>query len=238
MIAAVAALRRETWVDSDHVILLGHSTGALAVTAAAASTPPGVVGIVNFDGGRHAPSETGEACAPEHVVNTFAALGREVRIPSLWLYAENDRSYGPDLAHRMFEAYAAGGAAAELKLLPPFSSDGHDLITRAAEDIWLPSVAPFLAGLGLPTAPIVTLPQPAELPPPKDLAPVCREVFAQYLAYRSDAKAFAASAKGACGSGIGRTIEEARSEALAVCEGHARGTPCTLYAVGQHLAGQ
>ena len=48
---AVATLRGEPWVDPDRVLLLGHSTGGFAVTAAAANNPPGVVGILDFAGG-------------------------------------------------------------------------------------------------------------------------------------------------------------------------------------------
>jgi dienelactone hydrolase len=72
--AAVASLRKEPWVDADHVILLGHSTGGLAVSAAAAENPAGVVGILNFDGGEHSVSASGRACEPDNLVGTMAAL--------------------------------------------------------------------------------------------------------------------------------------------------------------------
>ena len=109
VLAAVAALRKEPWVDGDRVVLLGHSTGGLAVTAAAAENPAGVAGILNFDGGEHARSASGQACEPDNLVSTMAALGRATRVPALWIYVENDQSYGPDLARRMFGAYTAGG---------------------------------------------------------------------------------------------------------------------------------
>jgi hypothetical protein len=102
--AAVTSLRKESWVDPDHVVLLGHSTGGLAVTAAAAAKPPGVVGILNFDGGRHGRLGPNQFCDRNKLVDTMAALGRTAHVPALWLYAENDRSYGPDLARRMFDA--------------------------------------------------------------------------------------------------------------------------------------
>jgi dienelactone hydrolase len=236
VIAAVASLRNELWVDPDHIVLLGHSTGGLAVIAAAAASPAGVVGILNFDGGRHARSSSDQACDPDHLVDTMAVLGRGARVPALWLYAENDRSYGPDLARRMFEAYRAGGAPAQLQMLPPFGSDGHDLITRAPAETWLPAVEAFLAGLALPTVPIVALPPPPELPPPPNVVAVCQKVFANYLAYRNEAKAFATTPRGGCGAGEGRTIDEARDNAMADCEANTHSAPCRLYAIGQHLA--
>ena len=80
------------------------------------------------------------------ILTASATHGRRsvVRIPALWIYAENDRSYDADLARHMFDAYAAGGESAQLQVLPPFGLDGRDLITRAPADSWLPSIAPFL----------------------------------------------------------------------------------------------
>lgn len=45
---ALAALRGELWVEADRVLLMGHSTGGFAVTAAAADNPAGVCSISCF----------------------------------------------------------------------------------------------------------------------------------------------------------------------------------------------
>jgi dienelactone hydrolase len=233
VLAAITALRREPWVEADHILLLGHSTGGLAVLAAAAANPSGVVGVLNFDGGRH--SMPTEPCSSDQLISTVAALGRNARVPALWLYAENDRSYGPGLAQEMLMAYIAGRAPARLQLLPPFGTDGHDLITRAPAATWLPAVERFLAELRLPAAPIISLPEPSALSPPPGLLPVCQKVFADYLAYRSDAKAFAINQRGGCGSSEGRTTSEARDNAISICQSRGRDTICQVYAVGQRL---
>jgi dienelactone hydrolase len=158
ILAAIATIRREPWVDPAHILLLGHSTGGLAVLAAATANPSGVVGLLNFDGGRHSRSMSGESCDSDHLISTVTALGRTARVPALWLYAENDRSYGPSLAQEMLMVYTAGGAPARLQLLAPFGTDGHDVILSAPAETWLPAVEPFLAELKLPTAPLITLP--------------------------------------------------------------------------------
>jgi pimeloyl-ACP methyl ester carboxylesterase len=238
ILAAIATVGREPWADPDHILLLGHSTGGLAVLAAATANPSGVVGVLNFDGGRHSPSETGEPCGSDHLVNTVAALGRTARVPALWLYAENDRSYGPGLAQEMLKAYTAGGAPARWQLLAPFGRDGHDIILNAPAETWLPVVESFLAELKLPTARVITLPEPARLPSPPGLQPVCQQTFTDYLVYRSDAKAFAINQRGECGFGRGRTATEARGRAISGCQSAGRDTTvCQVYAVGQHLAG-
>jgi dienelactone hydrolase len=233
IVAAIAAARREPWVDPDRILLLGHSTGGLAMLAVAERNPAGVLGVLNFDGGYHAMVKPGEACGPDRLISTAAALGRSARVPALWLYAENDQSYGPELARQMYAAYTAGGAPARLQILPPFGTDGHDLITMAAAGTWLPVVAPFLGEFKLPTAVVIDLPEPAPLPPPPGLSPGCQKQFAGYAAYRSDAKAFAINDKGGCGSAAGRTAVEARENAVAECPN--RGTACHVYAVGQRL---
>src|SRR5262249_23532309 len=149
----------------------------------------------------------------DNLVDTVAALGRTVRVPALWLYAENDQFYGPELARRMFAAYTAGGAPARLHVLPPFGTNGHDTVAVAPADNWFPSVAPLLDGLGLPTAPVLEPPLFAELPTPPGAIAVCQRAFADYLSNPDDAKAFAVSAGGGCGSGFGRTSGEAREPA-------------------------
>lgn len=234
--AVVVSLRAEPWVDPEHVLLMGHSTGGLAVTAAAATRPAGVVGVLNFDGGRHGRDASGDSCEDSRLVDVMATLGPSVHVPALWLYAENDRSYGPDLARRMFDAYSVGAAPAQLVELPPFGTDGHDLVTEAPADLWLPAVDTFLERLGLPIAPKITLPPLAALAGPSNLVPVCQQVFARYSTLRWDAKAFAITSKGGCGSAAGRTLDEARARAITDCQAHAHGENCSIYAIGQHLA--
>ena len=234
--ASVSTLRTEPWADADRVVLLGLSTGGFAVTAAAASNPPGVVGVLNFDGGHRGGTSPDKVCNPDNLVATMTTLGRTARIPSLWIYAENDHSFGPDLARRMFDAYTTSGAPAQLRMLPPFGSDGHNLVVDAPAESWLPAVAPFLSALDLPTTPILALPPLPELPPPPDALPVCRRVFANFLTFPIDAKAFAVTPAGGCGFATARTVDEAREDAIADCQKHSHGATCKLYAVGQHLA--
>ncbi|MDH2348006.1 hypothetical protein [Bradyrhizobium sp. SSUT77] len=177
-------------------------------------------------------AKPGDACGPDRLV--VEALGRTTRVPALWLYAEDDQSYGPELAHQMLAAYTTGGAPARLHILPPFGTDGHDLIIRDVADTWLPTVEPFLAELKLPTAVTISLPEPAALPPPADLSSDCQRALSVYLAIRSDTKAFAIDDKGGCGlASASRTVTEARDKSIAERQSNSAGTACHVYAVGQ-----
>ncbi|HXP02976.1 MAG TPA: CocE/NonD family hydrolase [Stellaceae bacterium] len=150
VLGAAVALRAEPWAAPDRVVLLGQSTGGLAVTAAAATNPPGVVGILNFAGGRGSDAPD-HVCSDDRLVEAFGTFGQTARIPALWVFSKNDHFFGPALARRMFEAYTAGGAPAQLEMLPPVGTDGHTALELAPRElIWGP-VDAFLASLNLPT---------------------------------------------------------------------------------------
>jgi dienelactone hydrolase len=231
---AVAALRREPWVDPGKVVLLGHSTGGFAVTAAAATNPPGVVGILDIAGGRGSDAPD-HVCSEDSLVSDLKVFGETARVPALWVYAENDHFFGPELARRMLAAYTAGGAPARLIMLPPFGADGHTALQMAPDDVIGPSVEAFLASLGLPTKVSVALPPLPPLPEPPGLNRGCALSFRAYVAARLEAKAFAINPEGHCGVRIGaRSADEARRAALDACLN--RATDCRVYAVGQSLA--
>jgi dienelactone hydrolase len=232
VIGAVAALRGEPWADPGRVLLLGYSTGGLAVTSAGALNPAGVVGVINFAGGRGA-FRPDEVCSPDRLVEAFAASGVTARSPSLWIFAANDHFFGVPLAERMFDAYTKGGAPAQLRLLPPYGSDGHLLLETGPIDLWWPTVVAFLASQNLPTELVVDLPPMPSLTVPQ-LNTLCSSFFSDYLAARTDAKAFAINPEGHCGFSIaGRTADEAKAQAMKYCS--SRWIDCSLYAVGHRL---
>ena len=72
-------------------------------------------------------------CAPNKLVEETAAFGRTSRIPMLWIYAENDTYFGPELTKRMHEAFIAAGGKAEYHMLPPFESDAVSVPRSVAD---------------------------------------------------------------------------------------------------------
>lgn len=230
---AVATLRGEPWVDPDRVLLLGHSTGGLAVTAAAANNPPGVVGILDFAGG-HGSAGPDRVCSPDHIVGDAGIFGRTARVPALWIYSENDRYIPAALGRRMFAAYVASGAPGQLQVLPPFGVEGHAMLMMGPAELWWPSVESFLNGLHLPTSVMVELPAPAAIPAPNPLNAACTNYFDFYVKAHTDIKAFAWNREGHCSSvTTRRTIDEAKEEAMRQCT--EAWKECSLYAVGQSL---
>ncbi|HEV2188786.1 MAG TPA: alpha/beta fold hydrolase [Stellaceae bacterium] len=236
VLGTVAALRGEPWVDPSRIVLLGQSTGGLAVSAAAATNPSGVIGILNFAGGRGSDAPD-HVCSEDRLVSDFGVLGQSARIPALWLYSENDHFFSPDLAHRMFEAYRRAGAPAQLVMLPPIGTDGHFALTIAPSEVVWPPVETFLTLLHLPVDKVMELPPMALLAQPPGLTAACVAGFGNYVAARTDAKAFAINPEGHCGWIFSASSpDEAKRVAMSECA--KRGANCALYAVGQSLAAQ
>jgi len=232
---AVATLRGEPWVDPDRVLLLGHSTGGFAVTAAAANNPLGVVGVLDFAFG-HGSAGPDRVCSPDHIVEDAGIFGRTARVPALWIYSENDHYIPAALGRRMFEAYAASGAPSQLQVLPPFGVEGHPMVVMGPAELWWPSAESFWNGLRLPTSLVVELPPPAAIPAPAPLNAACTNYFGYYVKARTDIKAFAWNREGHCSSvtSVSRTIDEAKEVAMRQCQDAWK--ECSLYAVGQALA--
>jgi len=142
-------LSKAPYVDEHRVVVVGHSAGAWGALAVASRNPPGIVGVINFAGGRGS-SSNGTVCTPPRLTDAAARYGSTARVPSLWVYARNDKFFGPDLARQLFDAYRTAGAPAEFRPLPSFAADGHQLFvepTGMAE--WMPIVTSFLRELRL-----------------------------------------------------------------------------------------
>jgi len=146
MRAAVDAVRGAPWADARRVVLAGQSAGGFGSVAASSAPFEGLVGVINFAGGRgsFAPDRV---CGEGRLVEAMARYGRAARVPELWIYSANDRYFGPALARRMHAAFVGSGGAAEFVEAPPTGLDGHGYFARAIDD-WVPRVAAFLRRVG------------------------------------------------------------------------------------------
>src|SRR5215813_15024704 len=147
--AAVAYLRGQSFVRRTGVIVVGQSAGGWAALALASRAPAGVRAVIDFAGGLGGRSwdRPDNNCAPDRLVATAAEFGRTTRIPTLWIYSENDTYFAPRLSTAMAAAFRAAGGQAEYVLLPPFGDDGHFMAERAgSESAWGPVVERFLGG--------------------------------------------------------------------------------------------
>ena len=148
--AAVAYLRTQSFVRRSGTIVVGQSAGGWAALALASRAPAGVRAVIDFAGGLGGRSwdRPDNNCAPDRLIATAAEFGRTTRMPTLWIYTENDTYFSPRLSGAMAAAFRAAGGQADYELLPAFGDDGHFMAERAgSEAVWGPVVERFLAGL-------------------------------------------------------------------------------------------
>jgi dienelactone hydrolase len=238
---ALAYARQQPWVDADHIIIAGQSYGGLATIALGTRQLPGVRGLLNFAGGLR---DDSDRCAwRSSLVAAFSEYGANNKIPSLWMYGENDSLFGPDLASRMHEAFEEAGGKARLVEYPAFKRDAHGMLaSRDGEKIWLGEAEKFLQQVGMPTKVLYNVPEP---PAPRatnfaklddvDAVPFLsengRKAYREYLT-KMTPRAFAVSPTGAWT--WAEEGEDPDSRALATCSAKSN-QPCKLYSIDDHV---
>jgi pimeloyl-ACP methyl ester carboxylesterase len=148
--SAMQYMLKQRFIRPDGVLVVGNSAGAWGAIALASRNAPAVAAVINFSGGsggrdRNRPNTN---CAPDRLIAAAADFGHSARVPTLWLYAENDSYFAPDLSRKMAGAFNGAGGEAEYHLLPPVRGDGHALIaTSGREASWKLPLGSFLARL-------------------------------------------------------------------------------------------
>jgi dienelactone hydrolase len=141
--AAIGFFRARPEVARDRILLIGWSAGGWGSLAADSQNPPGVFAVLNFAGGRGGNPRLGN-CTPQRLVDAAGRYGATARIPSLWLYAANDKFFAPELSRKMFDAFVRAGGKADYVALPAFGADGHRIFPDGRA-LWQPPVETFLA---------------------------------------------------------------------------------------------
>ncbi|MCO7262339.1 alpha/beta hydrolase family protein [Dickeya zeae] len=240
--AALDAIRRQPWASENQAILAGMSSGGFAVMATSAVNPTGVQAVINFDGGRGAIGGTdGKSfCDKAGLLKAFELYGRTARLPTLWLYAENDKAFSPDVAREMLNAYQRGGGNATFILMPPYENNGHTFMEDAPENFWWQQVADFLEQHHLPFREVAALPK-THLPYPARLNAAGRKEFSFYEASQRYEKAFAIDPSGSWGTAYSmRNTQNAVQLALTNCRKwqHPGAASCTVYAINNQVVAE
>jgi dienelactone hydrolase len=150
MNSAVQYLEKLAYVQPGRTVIVGQSAGGWGSLAYSSRNPKGVIAIVNFAGGRGgwAGNQPNTNCVPERLAAGAGKYGETARLPTLWIYTQNDSFFAPEISRAMHARYTATGGKAEFHLLPPWSTDGHGFMSaRGAAAIWGPLVERFIADL-------------------------------------------------------------------------------------------
>jgi dienelactone hydrolase len=213
-------------VDAMHTVAVGVSTGGLATVALTATNPPGLMAGINFAGGTGSRADHDVPNAGE-LIGAYRDFGRTARVPMLWIYAENDKYFWPELAQKFDEAFRSKGGVNQFVLAPAIGADGHSLFRHV--DAWSATVDGFLKAQNLEPLPEL-LPEikPANVPPPAGLSETGLEAFQGYL-FLGSHRAFAKS-EHFFGFSVARmTVDEAKQNALERCQQSAqKKESCTV----------
>ena len=212
---AIAYMTTQPEVDPTHILSVGVSTGGFAQAALSADPPPGLRAAISFAGGRGGDGKGGN-CDLDGVTAAFRAYGKKSCLPMLWLYAENDKWFPPEMASRFDQAFRQGGGHDELVMVPPDGEDGHGYFNHPVA--WSEQVEEFLRSHDmLPVSPPLPPPPLPRVTPPERISAAGQQAFRAFLA-AGPYKAFATTGAGGWGYASGRFSQQLADEAaIASC---------------------
>lgn len=148
--AAIENIKTRFDADPENIILVGASVGGAVALDVSSRGIRGLRATINLSGGVRPVDDT--VCEIEDLLPVFAKFGETSRIPTLWLYAENDSFFPPTLVRQLHEAFVAKGGQTEFHMFEAIGNDGHDLFfNREGVTHSLPAIDAFLRRFRLPT---------------------------------------------------------------------------------------
>ncbi|HXP02874.1 MAG TPA: alpha/beta fold hydrolase [Stellaceae bacterium] len=130
------------------MVVVGLSSGGLAAIAYDSIAHPRVTALINMSGGRggHHNNQPNSNCNPDGLAVAAGRFGASASTPMLWVYTANNSFFNPQIAAAMYAAFTRAGGRADFEALPPFGTDGHDLLVLSGGSvIWGPLVERYLA---------------------------------------------------------------------------------------------
>ncbi|MEW6676845.1 MAG: alpha/beta fold hydrolase [Pseudomonadota bacterium] len=152
ILASMRYASKLPYIDGSKMILVGQSAGGIASLAAANTKPNGLIMVANFSGGRGGqPKKTpGYPCHAEALANAIGEYAKNIDVPVLWHYVEDDDYFSPKVARMWFAAFEGNGGKGKLVVQPPFGSRAHNiLLERDGIPVWGKVFDDFLLDVGI-----------------------------------------------------------------------------------------
>ncbi len=163
--AITRSLLRHRTIDTDTVLVVGHSVGGMA-SLALNQRIKGLKGIINISGGLYRfdsldtfnPEDVYEGCERFRaaLINAVGRFAGQQTTPSLWLYSESDDFFPPALVRSMADAWNSKSVpetAAVLHFLPPSNESHKDFIRSNRTHDMAGAINEFLLAQDLPAEP-------------------------------------------------------------------------------------
>jgi len=148
ILPAIAWLKTRPMLDTSRLILAGQSAGGYTTMYLASQNLPGLIGAVDFSGGR---TQMTQSFTPNYLnrmmVSGFAEFGKTTRVPTLWIFTENDSRYSAETIRASYEAFQAAGGKGRLQLSPPIEGDGH--LVYLKPELWRAALKEYLGEIGV-----------------------------------------------------------------------------------------
>ena len=128
--AAADYVRKQSFIRSDGIVVIGHSAGAWGALALAGQDPKKIAAIVAFAPGRggRANDFPNRVCAPHMLLAAAAEFGKAARVKVTWLVAANDSYFSPAFSRQLVDAFRGAGGKADFHVLPAHGGEGHWLV--------------------------------------------------------------------------------------------------------------
>ena len=129
-------------VDSKRMLIGGQSRGGLLSIVYAGAHPERFNAVINFVGGW-----VGQRCTEmEEMHANIFKRGADFQKPTLWLYGENDSTYGIAHSRMNFDSFIAEGGKGSFLTFPlGTAKDGHKLLYDS--ELWRKAVDSFIEKL-------------------------------------------------------------------------------------------
>lgn len=131
-LAVLNTMRRQADIAPTGTVLIGHSYGGIVALATAAKQPMGIRAVINISGGAggNPYKHPKKPCAVRNLQKQLSRYGRTSRVPSVWIYAENDRFWGADIPQQWLQSYRHAGGVAYFYNVGQLGFDGHTLFSH------------------------------------------------------------------------------------------------------------
>lgn len=132
VLSAIAYLKGRPEIDATRIALLGKSLGGL-VSLLAAAERPDLRGAISLAGGYGFGDRT---MGPTmlFVQNELRGAARRLRVPTLLMHAQNDRTVPLDFSRMVYEELRQRDVTAAIEVYPPFKVAGKELDGHALFD--------------------------------------------------------------------------------------------------------
>ena len=145
--ATINSVSQRPDADASKMIVIGSEIAGVAAVAFSARNPPGLLGVVSVSGGLQSESN---CPIGDLLVDAYKNFGVRNRVPNLWIYSRNDKTFGPDLAERLHTAFLDAGGDVKFIMFFGEGNVGTAIFGQAAA-AWYAQMDGFLRARGLPT---------------------------------------------------------------------------------------